>query len=254
MKVMILAGGFGSRISEESTVRPKPMVEIGTMPILWHIMKIYSHHGLNDFIICCGYKSDYIKEWFRSYRYRHADVTFDFCKGATEVHTNGIEPWRVTLVETGTNTMTGGRIKRALAHVRGEHFFATYGDGVADVDMNALLGAHSEAGRLATVTAVHPSSRYGEIDIAHDLVPTFSEKPQVADGWINGGYFVFDRRAFDAAGDHPGLVLETDVLPALAAKGQLTAFQHDGFWQCMDTYREMLALNRIWERGDAPWA
>lgn len=255
LEAVILCGGQGTRLREETEFKPKPMVEIGGRPILWHIMRRYHRFGVRRFVLCLGYKGEVIRDYFLNYRLRQCDVTVNLRSHAITVQGDeAAEDWDVVLTDTGDDTMTGARIKRALAHVRGDHFFATYGDGVADVDVNALLGAHREAGRLATVTAVHPSSRYGEIDIAHDLVRTFSEKPQVADGWINGGYFVFHRSAFDQAGDHPGLVLETDVLPALAAKGQLTAFQHDGFWQCMDTYREMLALNGIWERGDAPWA
>lgn len=254
LDAVILCGGQGTRLREETEFRPKPMVEIGGRPILWHIMRRYHRFGVRRFILCLGYKGEVIRDYFLNYRLRQCDVTVNLRSHAITVQGDeAAEDWDVVLTDTGDDSMTGARIKRALAHVRGEHFFATYGDGVADVDLDALLAAHRGASRLATVTAVHPSSRYGEIDIAHDLVRTFLEKPQVADGWINGGYFAFDRRAFDGVGDDPGLVLETDVLPALAARGQLTAFRHGGFWQCMDTYREMLALNRIWERGDAPW-
>jgi glucose-1-phosphate cytidylyltransferase len=254
LEAVILCGGLGTRLREETEFKPKPMVEIGGRPILWHIMRRYHRFGVRRFILCLGYKGEMIRDYFLNYRLRQCDVTVNLRSHAITVHgDDAAEDWDVVLTDTGDATMTGARIKRALAHVRGKHFFATYGDGVADVDMARLLAAHEGAGRLATVTAVHPSSRYGEIDVAHDAVRTFLEKPQVADGWINGGYFVFDRRAFEGVGDEPALVLETDVLPPLAARGQLTAFEHGGFWQCMDTYREMVMLNQIWERGDAPW-
>ena len=254
LEAVILCGGQGTRLREETEFKPKPMVEIGGRPILWHIMRRYHRFGVRRFVLCLGYKGEMIRDYFLNYRLRQCDVTVNLRSHAITVHgDDAAEDWEVVLTDTGDATMTGGRIKRALAHVKGRHFFATYGDGVADVDIAKLLAAHEAAGRLATVTAVHPSSRYGEIDVAHDAVRTFSEKPQVADGWINGGYFVFDRRAFEDVGDDPGLVLETDVLPPLAARGELTAFGHGGFWQCMDTYREMVMLNQIWERGDAPW-
>ena len=254
LDAVILCGGLGTRLREETEFKPKPMIEIGGRPILWHIMRRYHRFGVRRFILCLGYKGEMIRDYFLNYRLRQCDVTVNLRSHAIKVHgDDAAEDWDVVLADTGDATMTGGRIKRALAHVRGDHFFATYGDGVADVDIARLLAAHEKAGRLATVTAVHPSSRYGEIDVAHDAVRTFSEKPQVADGWINGGFFVFARRAFEGVGDAPGVVLETDVLPPLAARGELTAFEHAGFWQCMDTYREMMALNQIWERGNAPW-
>ena len=252
---VILCGGQGTRLREETEFKPKPMVEIGGRPILWHIMRRYHRYGVRRFVLCLGYKGDIIRDYFLNYRLRQCDVTVNLRSHAIEVHGHdSAEDWDVVLADTGDASMTGARIKRALAHVRGERFFATYGDGVAYVDLAALLQAHRSAGRLATVTAVHPSSRYGEIDVAHDAVRTFLEKPQVAGGWINGGFFVFERAAFDGVPATPGVVLETDVLPQLAGRGELTAFQHDGFWQCMDTYREMLALNQLWARGDAPWA
>jgi glucose-1-phosphate cytidylyltransferase len=254
LDAVILCGGQGTRLREETEFKPKPMVEIGGRPILWHIMRRYHRFGVRRFVLCLGYKGEMIRDYFLNYRLRHCDVTVNLRSHAIQVHGDeAAEDWDVVLVDTGDDTMTGARLKRALAHVRGDHFFATYGDGVADIDIGALWDTHRRAGRLATVTAVHPSSRYGEIDVAHDAVRTFLEKPQVADGWINGGFFVFARAAFDGVGDAPGVVLETDVLPRLAQRGQLSAFQHGGFWQCMDTYREMLALNQIWARGDAPW-
>jgi glucose-1-phosphate cytidylyltransferase len=254
LDAVILCGGQGTRLREETEFKPKPMVEIGGRPILWHIMRRYHRFGVRRFILCLGYKGDVIRDYFLNYRVRSCDVTVNLRDHSVKVHDETPEEdWEIVLTDTGDDTMTGGRIKRALKHVRGEHFFATYGDGVADIDIAALLAAHEAGGRLATVTAVHPSSRYGEIDVAHDAVKTFAEKPQVNGGWINGGFFVFARRAFDGVSDAPGLVLETDVLPPLAARAELSAYQHGGFWQCMDTYREMLALNQIWARGNAPW-
>ena len=254
LDAVILCGGLGTRLREETEFKPKPMVEIGGRPILWHIMRRYHRYGVRRFVLCLGYKGDLIRDYFLNYRHHQCDVTVNLRSHGVEVHGDeGAEDWEVVLMDTGDDTMTGARLKRALRHVRSPHFFATYGDGVADVDVEALCGAHAEGGRLATVTAVHPSSRYGEIDVAHDVVRTFLEKPQVDGGWINGGFFVFSRAAFDGVSDAPGVVLETDVLPELARRGELTAFRHGGFWQCMDTYREMLVLNQIWARGDAPW-
>ena len=254
MEAVILCGGLGTRLREETEFKPKPMVEIGGRPILWHILRRYHRFGVRRFILCLGYKGEAIRDYFLNYRMRQCDVTVCLRDHRVEVHgEDPTEDWEIVLADTGDGTMTGGRIKRAMKHVRGPRFFATYGDGVADIDVGALLAAHRGGGRLATVTAVHPSSRYGEIDVAHGEVRTFSEKPQVNDGWINGGFFVFERGAFDAVSDDPGVILETDVLPRLAAAGQLSAYQHDGFWQCMDTYREMVMLNQLWERGDAPW-
>ena len=254
LDAVILCGGLGTRLREETEFKPKPMVEIGGRPILWHILRRYHRFGVRRFILCLGYKGEVIRDYFLNYRVRSADVTVNLRSHEVQVHDERTEEdWEIVLTDTGDETMTGGRIKRALKHVRGDRFFATYGDGVADIDVAQLLATHEKAGRLATVTAVHPSSRYGEIDVAHDAVKTFAEKPQVNGGWINGGFFVFERRAFDGVGDDPGLVLETDVLPPLAARGQLSAYQHGGFWQCMDTYREMLVLNQIWARGNAPW-
>jgi glucose-1-phosphate cytidylyltransferase len=254
LEAVILCGGLGTRLREETEFKPKPMVEIGGRPILWHIMRRFHRFGVRRFVLCLGYKGEVIRDYFLNYRVRQCDVTVNLRSHELQVHGEDLtEDWEVVLADTGDDAMTGARLKRALRHVRGGTFFATYGDGVADVDVDSLLDAHVRGGRLATVTAVHPSSRYGEIDVAHDAVKTFLEKPQVADGWINGGFFVFDRRAYDEVPDAPGVVLETDILPALAARGELTAFRHGGFWQCMDTYREMLALNQIWAGGNAPW-
>ncbi|MEZ5598762.1 MAG: glucose-1-phosphate cytidylyltransferase [Pseudomonadales bacterium] len=253
MKVMILAGGFGSRISEESTIRPKPMVEIGNMPILWHIMKIYSQHGLNDFIICCGYKSEYIKEWFTHYRYRHADVTFDFRKDAVEVQANGVEPWRVTLVETGANTMTGGRIKRASRYLDDEPFCLTYGDGVGNIDIQKAIQFHKCHGKLVTMTAVRPEARFGVFRLDdNDLsVDSFKEKPREAN-YINGGYFVIEPKAVDyIEGDETSW--ELGPMERIAQDGQLMANRHDGFWMAMDTLRDKIVLEKMWGEGNAPW-
>lgn len=253
MKVMILAGGFGSRISEESSIRPKPMVEIGGMPILWHIMKIYSRHGLNDFIICCGYKSDYIKEWFNSYRYRHADVTFDFRQGATEVHTNGIEPWRVTLVETGAGSGTGGRVKIAAKYLDEEPFCLTYGDGVGNIDVSETIAFHKSHGKLVTMTAVKPEARYGVLrfDDGEHKVSSFKEKPKDA-AYINGGYFVIERRAVDYIKDD-AVMWEAAPMEGIAQDGQMMARKHDGFWMAMDTLRDKIVLDKMWTDGNAPW-
>jgi glucose-1-phosphate cytidylyltransferase len=254
MEAVILCGGQGTRLREETEFKPKPMVEIGGRPILWHIMRRYAKFGVRRFILCLGYKGEVIRDYFLRYRYRNADVVVSL--RWNDVQILGDEPaedWEVVLADTGDETMTGGRIRRALKHVKGERFFATYGDGVADVDVSNLLDTHMAGKRLATVTAVHPSSRYGEIDIRNGSVASFYEKPQVTEGWINGGFFVFERAAFNDVGDHPGLVLESDVLPKLAELQQLSAYHHDGFWQCMDTYREMLMLNAIYAQGKAPW-
>ncbi len=255
LDAVILCGGLGTRLREETEFKPKPMVEIGGRPILWHIMRRYHRFGVRRFILCLGYKGEVIRDYFLNYRLRQCDVTVNLRSHEIQVHGEDLtEDWEIVLADTGDDAMTGARLNRALKHVRSDTFFATYGDGVADIDVEALLAAHVRAGRQATVTAVHPSSRYGEIDVAHDAVRTFLEKPQVADGWINGGFFVFSRSAFQGVGDDAGLVLEADILPKLAARGQLTAYEHGGFWQCMDTYREMVALNQIWATGAAPWA
>ena len=254
LDAVILCGGQGTRLREETEFKPKPMVEIGGRPILWHIMRRYHRFGVRRFILCLGYKGDIIRDYFLNYRMRASDVTVHLRSNTVTVHgADQAEDWEVVLMDTGENAMTGARIKRALRPVHGDRFFATYGDGVADIDVDALLRCHERGGRLATITSVHPSSRYGEIDLEHESVKTFLEKPQVAQGWINGGFFVFGREAFKDVGDGEGVVLEVDVLPQLAAHNQLSAYRHDGFWQCMDTYREMLVLNQMWADGHAPW-
>jgi glucose-1-phosphate cytidylyltransferase len=250
MKAVILAGGRGTRISEETGVRPKPMVEIGGKPILWHIMKIYSRHGIDDFVICLGYKGYLIKEYFANYYLHMGDVTFDLAHNGMEVHQSGAEPWRVTLVDTGEETLTGGRLAKVLPYVEGEDFCLTYGDGVADVDIGALLACHREQGRLATVTAVQPPSRFGVLSFEGDLVTGFTEKPQ-DEGWINGGFFVLSP-GFEAY--LPGDVAwEREPLERLAAEGQLAAYHHHGFWQPVDTLRDLRVLQALWDGGAPPW-
>jgi len=254
LDVVILCGGLGTRLREETEFKPKPMVEIGGRPMLWHIMKHYGHFGAQRFILCLGYRGDAIRDYFLHYQRHNSDLEVNTASGSIETLSNGHdEDWRVVLAETGDESLTGTRIKRALRYVRGDTFLATYGDGVADVDVDALLAHHKAHGRLATVTAVHPSSRFGELSIEGALVRGFQEKPQVTDGWINGGFFVFDRRAFDRLPDDANKPLETAVVETLAAEGELAVYQHHGFWQCMDTFREMQLLNELWRSKRAPW-
>lgn len=253
MKAVILAGGLGTRISEETGTKPKPMIEIGGKPILWHIMKIYGAHGINDFLICCGYKGYVIKEYFANYFLHMSDVTFDVQKNEMTVNRQYGEPWRVTLVDTGENTLTGGRLKRVKPYLEGEKDFCfTYGDGVADVDVSALVAFHREHGKLATVTAVQPPGRYGALDLGATSVRGFVEKPRGDGGWINGGYFVLSPSVIDLI-DDDATPWEGEPLRRLAADGQLQAFQHGGFWQPMDTLRDKTALEALWESGKAPW-
>lgn len=253
MKAVILAGGFGTRISEESAARPKPMIEIGGKPILWHIMKIYSAHGIREFVVCCGYKGYVIKEYFANYLLHMSDVTFDMKTSGVEVHHRDAEPWRVTLVDTGEASMTGGRLRRVADYLRDEDAFCfTYGDGVADVDIAAQIAFHRGHGRLATVTAVQPPGRYGVLDLDRDKVTGFMEKPQGEGGWINGGFFVLSPRCIDyIAGD--STTWEAEPLRRLAQEEQLRAWFHDGFWQPMDTLREKTLLEDLWRTGRAPW-
>src|SRR3954469_17568788 len=253
MKAVILAGGLGSRISEETEVRPKPMIEIGAKPILWHIMKIYAAHGISDFVVCLGYKGYVIKEFFANYYLHSCDVTFDLARNAVEVHQSAAEPWRVTLVDTGDDTMTGGRLRRVMGYVAGEEFCLTYGDGVADIDVSALLRFHREQGRAATVTAVQPPGRFGALEVEGQRVTGFAEKPHGDGGWINGGFFVLSSEVARYLGDDT-TVWEREPLEGLARDGELSVFQHEGFWQPMDTQRDMRQLQAMWESGDAPWA
>jgi glucose-1-phosphate cytidylyltransferase len=252
VKAVILAGGLGSRLGEETSVRPKPMVEVGGMPIIWHIMKIYAAHGVNDFVICLGYKGYMIKEWFANYFLHTADVTIDLRKNAMEVHHQRSEPWRVTLVETGPETMTGGRLKAIRPYLtEGEPFCFTYGDGVATVDISALLAFHRNHGKRATITAVTPPGRFGALEFDGDLVTSFREKPAGDGGLINGGFFVADPSVLDLV-DGPDTIWEREPLEKLAADHDLVAFRHDGFWQAMDTLRDKLHLEDLWKEG-APW-
>lgn len=253
MKAVILAGGLGTRISEETSVRPKPMVEVGGRPILWHIMKIYSAHGINDFIVCCGYKGYIIKEYFANYFLHMSDVTFDMQNNKMEVHQHNAEPWRVTLVDTGEDTLTGGRLKRIASYVKDEDAFCfTYGDGVADVDIRALVNFHRQHGKRATVTAVQPPGRYGALSMDGNRVCGFIEKPQGDGGWINGGFFVLSPDCIGLVKDD-GSSWEGEPLSQLAAQGELMAFWHNGFWQPMDTLRDKNHLEGLWQSGAAPW-
>lgn len=255
MKVVLLAGGFGTRISEESHLKPKPMVEIGEMPILWHIMKYYSSYGYNEFIICAGYKQQVIKQWFDNYFINHSDLTFDFTKPRQEritIHAGHSEPWKVTVVDTGLNTMTGGRIKRIGKYLDGEPFFLTYGDGVCDVDLDAELAFHREHGKLATMMATHPETRFGVLDMKGAQVCDFREKSQADVGWINGGFMILDPKVVDYI-DGDTTVFEQEPLRKLAQDGELMAFKHRGFWQCMDTMRDKERLEKLIKDGKAPW-
>lgn len=254
MKVVILAGGFGSRISEESHLKPKPMIEIGGRPILWHIMKIYSHYGFNDFIVCLGYKGYCIKEYFAHYFLHEADVTFDFRMSNQQyIHNTHAEPWKVTLVNTGIETMTGGRVKRIQSYVGKEPFMLTYGDGVSNVDITALVKYHQGHGKLATVTAVQPSGRFGALDLLADgKVQGFQEKPQGDCGWINGGFFVLQPEVFEYIEDD-STIFERAPMENLARDGQLVSYKHEGFWQPMDTMRDRELLESLWKNNQAPW-
>jgi glucose-1-phosphate cytidylyltransferase len=252
MKCVILAGGLGTRISEETTLRPKPMVEVGGRPILWHIMKIYSSQGVNDFVICLGYKGYVIKEYFANYFLHMSDVTFDMKSNQMQIHHASAEPWTVTLVDTGEHSMTGGRLRRVRDYLGDEDFFFTYGDGVADIDLAALQSAHTRGGRMATVTAVLPPGRYGALRLEGDAVTSFQEKPPGEVGWINGGFFLLSPKVIDYIADD-ATTWEQEPLKRLAAEGQLTSYFHRGFWQPMDTLREKNLLEQLWNSGDAPW-
>jgi glucose-1-phosphate cytidylyltransferase len=253
MKAIILAGGLGTRISEETSLRPKPMVEIGGKPILWHIMKMYSAHGINEFVICCGYKGYVIKEYFANYFLHMSDVTFDMNNNQMHVHNRKAEPWSVTLVDTGEETMTGGRLRHVADYIKDEEAFClTYGDGVADVDITALVAFHKAHGKAATVTAVQPPGRYGALKMNGDAVEGFLEKPRGDGGWINGGFFVLAPSCIDYVQDDT-TVWEAGPLTGLAEAGQLEAFRHTGFWQPMDTLREKNLLEDLWASGQAPW-
>lgn len=254
MKVVILAGGMGTRISEESHLKPKPMIEIGDAPILWHIMKYYSSYGFHDFIICCGYKGYVIKEYFADYYLHRSDITFDFSdNNKMFIHNNVAEPWKVTLVDTGLHTMTGGRLKRVREYLGDETFMMTYGDGLSDVDLSHLLRFHREHGKTATLTAIQPGGRYGVLDIdGEQTVRRFAEKAREDGGWINGGFMVLEPKIFSyIEGDKT--FLEKEPLEKLAYDGELAAYRHEGFWKCMDTMRDKGMLEQLWETGQAPW-
>lgn len=253
MKAVILAGGLGTRISEETHLKPKPMIEIGGKPILWHIMKTYSAHGVNDFVICCGYKGYVIKEYFANYFLHMSDVTFDMANNQMEVHERHAEPWRVTLVDTGEDTLTGGRLKRVEKYLEGEEAFCfTYGDGVADIDIRTSIAFHQAHGKLATVTAVQPPGRYGALQFQGGCLTGFTEKPRGDGGRINGGYFVLSPKVISLI-DGDATPWESAPLEGLARQQQLMAFHHEGFWQPMDTLREKTQLEELWESGKAPW-
>lgn len=252
MKVAILAGGVGSRLAEETVTKPKPMVEVGNQPILWHIMKHYGHYGLNEFVVALGYKGEYIKRWMVDYVSLTSDLTVRGRDGSVEHHAAGCEDWTVSLVDTGQPTATGGRIKRLQPHIGAETFMLTWGDGLSNVDLHALLAFHRSHGKLATMTAVRPPARFGHLELDGDRISEFSEKPQVGEGWINGAFFVLEPEVFDyIAGDSTQWELEP--LEHLAKDGELMAYRHHGFWQCMDTLRDKKLLEQLWDDGDAPW-
>ncbi|BBO82790.1 glucose-1-phosphate cytidylyltransferase [Desulfosarcina ovata subsp. sediminis] len=250
MKVVILAGGFGTRISEETAIKPKPMVEIGGKPILWHIMKLYSAFGLNDFIVCCGYKGYMIKEYFANYYLHSSDITFDMANQKTEIHQNNSEPWRVTLVDTGFNSGTGGRLRWVRPYIGDDDFCFTYGDGVSNVDIEKLIAFHNAKGKLATVTAILPSSKYGVLKFSNGDIHSFDEKPET--GWINGGFFVLSPKVFDFI-DSDETMWEHAPMKRLVQENQLSAYPHKGFWHCMDTLRDKQNLEKLWQSGKAPW-
>jgi len=252
MKALILAGGFGTRLAEETDSKPKPMTEIGGRPILWHIMKMYAAHGFNEFIIALGYKGEVIKRFFLEYQHLTSDLSISLGTGDVTVHHRSRDPWTVHLVDTGLQTITGGRIKRLASWIGNETFMLTYGDGVADVDLVALLKFHRAHGKLATVTAVRPPARFGNLSFEGDRVSSFTEKPQIGEGWVNGGFFVLEPRVLDYIEGDP-THWEREPLERLASEGELVAFHHEGFWQSMDTLRDVRLLNSLWESGEAPW-
>ena len=251
-KVVILAGGLGTRLGEETQAMPKPMVTIGESPILWHIMKLYSAYGINDFIVCLGYKGYAIKEYFSNYFLHRADVTFDIAQNALEVHSRRVEPWKVTLIETGANTMTGGRLKRVKDYIGDGTFCMTYGDGLANIDIGKLISFHRQNGRTSTVTAVRPPGRFGALELEGNSVSGFMEKPLGDGAWINGGFFVLEPKVLDLIGGDE-TTWEREPMETLASTGQLAAFRHEGFWQPMDTLRDRNLLQSLWESGSAPW-
>ena len=254
MKVVLLAGGLGTRLSEETELKPKPMVEIGGKPILWHIMKMYSHHGFNDFVVCCGYKGFLIKEYFYHYYMHVSDVTIDMEKNTIDYHSSKAEPWKVTLVDTGLSSMTGGRLARVKKYLNGETFMLTYGDGVSDVDINALVDFHKKSGKLATLTAVQTAGKFGALKIDDSsAIRAFEEKPRGDGAWINGGFFVLEPGIFDYIQQGDATIWEREPLEGIARDGQLGAYKHNGFWKPMDTIRDKYELEELWAKGKAPW-
>jgi glucose-1-phosphate cytidylyltransferase len=255
MKVVLLAGGYGTRIAEETELKPKPMVEIGGKPILWHIMKIYSYYGFNDFVILLGYKGYYIKEYFANYFLHRSDITINLQTNELEVHGNFSEPWKVTLVDTGLDTMTGGRIKRAQKYIGDNTFLLTYGDGVSDINIQETINFHKSHGKAITMTAIQPEARFGNLDINENTknIKTFIEKPPTEAGWINGGFFVCDSKIFDYLNEDESCIFEQKPLQQLAQDGEMFAYQHNGFWQPMDTLRDNQKLNKLWKDNKAPW-
>ena len=253
MKVVILAGGFGTRISEETQIRPKPMIEIGNKPILWHILKIYSHFNINEFIICCGFKGYLIKEYFANYFLHTSDITLDIANDKIKIHSQTTEPWKITLVDTGENTMTGGRLKRVKKYIDDDHFCLTYGDGLADINIDNLINSHFKSGKEATITAVKPPGRFGSLNIKdNNNVISFLEKPDGDGGWINGGFFVLNSKVIDRIEDD-NTIWEQDPLISLAQEKQLNAYKHKGFWRPMDTLRDKTKLEELWQSKKAPW-
>ncbi len=253
MKVVILAGGLGTRIMEESHLKPKPMIEIGGKPILWHIMKGYSHYGFNDFIICSGYKQNVIKEWFAHYFIHTSDITFDFTEGNKVIlHNQFSEPWKVTVIDTGLYTATGGRVKRVRDYIGAETFFLTYGDGVSDVDISEVLKFHRDNGKLATLTAIQPDGRFGIMDLQENQILSFREKSRKDSNWVNGGFMVLEPEVIDYVADET-VMFEKEPLEQLSREGELLCYKHDGFWQCMDTLRDKEKLESLWAAGNAPW-
>lgn len=254
MKVVILAGGYGTRLSEETVNIPKPMVEIGENPILWHIMKSYSNYGFNDFIICLGYKGYIIKEYFANYFLHQSDVTFDMKSNKMEIHDSHAEPWSVTLIDTGLDVLTGARVKRVEKYIDDDQFMLTYGDGVSNVNFNNLIDFHNQNGKIATLTAVQPAGRFGALNIENNnSITKFNEKPKGDNVWINGGFFVLEKEVYDYIDDNPGNIWETDVLAPLAEKGELSAYKHSDFWQCMDTLRDKNYLENLIRNNQTPW-
>ena len=254
MKVVILAGGLGTRLSEETGLRPKPMVGIGGHPILWHIMKIYAHYGFKEFVVLCGYKSEVIKDYFVNYYMNNSDVTVDLATNHVEIHQNISEPWKVTMFYTGKYTQTGGRIRKIKDFIGNEPFLLTYGDGVADVDISAVVASHQESKKLATLTSIQPNGRFGSLEIEDDgKVLSFQEKPKGEGGWINGGFFVLQPEIFDYIPDREDAIWEQEPLKQLASEGQLNAYMHHGFWHCMDTLKDKDELNKMWAENKAPW-